>query len=111
MKKALIVLLLLVVAAVAYAQISRDITITISAGLTADVVSAYAWEFGYRPIINDGSGNEIPNPETRGQFALRMLGQQAEDSARNTYKNYIIHLGTQSAIEQAEIDALGITVQ
>lgn len=106
MKKLTLTVLALLFAGLLYAQVTKDITITVSAGIAGDVVDAYAWQFDYHAEI-DGE----PNPETKAQFALRMFTEQAQANIRSTYKSYITSKGAQEAAIAADTASLGITVQ
>jgi hypothetical protein len=110
MKKALVLGFFLLACAFVYGQVSKTITITIAAGISGDVIDAYAWQFQYSPtIVVDGE--EVPNPETKSQFALRMFTEQAQGNIRSVYKSYKTHQGATAAAAQADADSLGITVQ
>lgn len=87
------------------ADVTKEITITIAEAIAPDVIDAYAHEFSYAPTI-DGE----PNPETKGQFALRMFTDQAQANIRSTYKSYMTAQGAQAAQVQADVDSLNITV-
>jgi len=95
----------------AFAQIQKDITISINAVVAPDVVDAYAWQYNYQTEIRDGEGNLIPNPESKGQFALRILGEETQNTVRSIYISYMRHLGSEVAAAQANQDAFNITVQ
>ena len=95
----------------AIAQVTKDVTITISGGVAGDVVDAYAWQFDYQETVVDENDDIVPNPESKANFALRMFAEQAQANIRSTYKSYMTSQGAQEAQIQADIDSLGITVQ
>lgn len=39
------------------------------------VVAALVSYYGYQEVIIDAAGNQVPNPETKGQFAKRMVAE------------------------------------
>ena len=86
--------------------VTKTITIEIADVIASDVVDAYVHQFEYRTEI-DGS----PNPETEGQFAMRMFTEQAQANIRSTYKSYMTGIGAQAAMIQADEDSLNITVE
>ena len=95
----------------AYGQIQRDITISISGGITSDVVNAYAWAYNYQEQIGGSGEDSVPNPESKNAFALRLLAEETQNLVRSNYISYMRHLGSESAAAQANIDSTGITVQ
>lgn len=46
------------------------------------VLDAFAVRYGYQNDIPDGSGGTMPNPETRGQFAKRMVSDYIRQVVR-----------------------------
>ena len=50
-----------------------QITISINDNDVSRVLDAFETKFGYQSQVPDGDGNPIPNPESRVQFAKRML--------------------------------------
>lgn len=59
----------------------------------AEVTDALCQRYGYQATLPDGSGGTIPNPETRGQFAKRMVGEWVKSEV----KRYRRWLAEQSA--------------
>lgn len=55
------------------------IQITIPDAQLTRVVNAFTDSFFYAPTILDGQGVAIPNPETRNQFAKRMVAQWVKE--------------------------------
>ena len=45
-----------------------EITITIDDQVATRVVDAFTVSYGYQDTIDDGEGNQIPNPQTRNAF-------------------------------------------
>lgn len=111
MKKITLVLVFLLTTFLVHAQVTRDVTISVSAPIAGDVVDAYAWQFDYQTEVSDGAGGMIPNSESKNAFALRMFSEQAQANMRSTYKSYMTTQGAQAAQIQADADSLGIIVQ
>lgn len=120
--------LLLVVGGLMYAQVTKNVTISVSAGIAGDVVDAYAFVYNYQVNVPNPDycpqeefdlGNCTPldetewisNPESENQFALRMFEEQAQENIRQVYIAYMTQQGADAAAAQAAIDAAGITVQ
>lgn len=75
------------------------ITIDTPAGADGTrVLNALAGHFGYEPLISNGGGSQIPNPENKGAFVKRKIAEllkdmvvkyeasQAAEAARTTAK-------------------------
>jgi len=50
-----------------------QITITIPDEIAPRVIDGVAGQHGYQETVLDEEGNEIPNPETKAQFAKRVI--------------------------------------
>lgn len=59
-----------------------DVTFTLSAAHLTRLVDAVAFVDGYQPRLEGGA----PNPETKSQFAKRMIGLRLKDLVRG-YEN------------------------
>jgi hypothetical protein len=46
----------------------------------------YASYFGYSDTLEDGDGNTIPNPETKKEFANRMIEKHIRDIVKSVRK-------------------------
>lgn len=103
MKKLTLTLIALLVAGFVYAQVTKDVTITVEASIASDVIDAYAWQFDFENAKLEG--------ETKAQFAVRMFTEQAQANIRSTYKSYMTSKGAQEAAIAADSASLGITVQ
>lgn len=53
----------------------KNYSINIGSMLPTDFDNAIAASFGYQDTITDGSGAQIPNPETKAQYGKKMLVQ------------------------------------
>jgi hypothetical protein len=47
------------------------------------IQDAIAAAYGYQATIPDGNGGTIPNPESKAQFARRMIGVHIKSVVRN----------------------------
>lgn len=56
-----------------------DIVFSLSAAHLTRLIDAAAAVYGYEPRLEDGR----PNPETKAQFAKRMIAQRLKDLVRN----------------------------
>lgn len=72
------------------AQLTFQVKVTIPDELVADMRDTLAAGWGYLETVDDGNGNQIPNPETKIQFATAYIRQRATadtaDFIRNSYK-------------------------
>jgi hypothetical protein len=83
-----------------------DITITYPDGKAVDLRDTLAAAEGYLTDIPDGLGGTIPNSETKTQFVLRRIKEEAQTWIRGRYN-------TQKALEAQAVapkgDDLGLT--
>lgn len=59
-----------------------NFTISIPDDQRSRVLDAFSARYGYTSEVPDGNGGMIPNPETRGQFAKRMLSDYVKTVVR-----------------------------
>lgn len=82
-------------------------TLTVPDPIVQDVVDAFADAYGYQAEIDDGEGNQIPNPETDIQFAKRMI----REYVKNVYKGHqakLFEAGRQAVLDTADDDVAGV---
>lgn len=92
-------------------DINKDILIVVSADIKDDVIEAYAWQFNYRETVSNDDGQQIPNPESKVQFANRQFVESAQANIRSMYKSYMRYKGAEAAALEADVESLKITVQ
>jgi hypothetical protein len=82
-----------------------DFIITIPDPLVTDVIEAMCDRYGYQDIIHtldgDGSPTDIPNPQTKGQFAKESLRKVI----REAYITYKAKVDVQATMDTAKADA------
>ncbi len=74
-----------------------QISITIPNGSVARVVNGVCGFFNYQAILIDPLGEQTPNPETKNQFAQRMVVVNV--------KSWVKSFESQQAAEAARADA------
>lgn len=84
-------------------------TKTIPDELVPEVISAYCYNFNYQDFIPDNSGNLIPNPETKANFAKRMDRKFTIDIVKK-YRIDALEVQRQETESQADIDCENIDV-
>jgi hypothetical protein len=82
-----------------------DIKVTIPDAQKDRIIQAFCSQFGYQPFIDDF--HSIPNPETRPQFAKRMLAQVIKDTVRTWEANEAQRIAREASI--TDTDKLVIT--
>lgn len=59
-----------------------DITITIPDEVMQRVLDAFAGSYGYQATIDDGQGNQIPNPQSEAAFSKAQIRAYIKDVVR-----------------------------
>lgn len=57
-----------------------SITITIPNPVLTRVIDGVALGHGWKPLVDDGNGNQIPNPETKTDYAKRIIKEYVKKS-------------------------------
>lgn len=73
-----------------------NLTIQVPDAAVPRILDAFAAEYSYQDNVPDGSGGSIPNPETRQQFAVRMI----RDYLKNVTASHEGKLAQNDAINQ-----------
>jgi len=58
---------------------AADMCVTVPSGVAQEVVDAFANVYHYQDQIDDGTGNMMPNPQSKAQFAKAKLVQFVKD--------------------------------
>lgn len=84
------------------------ISITIADAQLTRVVNSFTDSFGYAPMVPDGltPPGSMPNPETRNQFAKRMVAQWVKQRV----SDHESLLAAETARATAATDAQGLTI-
>ena len=67
------------------------------------VIEALAGNYGYETNIKDAEGNTIPNPETKAQFAKRMMAQWVKQNISAWESNEAAQVARTAAIANVEL--------
>lgn len=70
---------------------------TIPNDKAAELRDAIAYEHGYTDTVDDGAGNQIPNPVSKTTYAQQIVDQKFDDWLRNTYRQYKHRLAQETA--------------
>lgn len=74
-----------------------NIQLTIPDAVSGRVVNAVAAMNNYQPVVPNGSGAMVANPETKAQFAKRMISEKIIQMV----KQYETQQAAQAAMAQA----------
>lgn len=90
-------------------------TVTIPNAILDDLIDAMALGTGWTETIIDDEGEEIPNPETKAQWAKRILREWIKRHYRKykgdeAVKDIAPETARQAAIDQAVQDTADLTV-
>jgi hypothetical protein len=64
------------------AQTALQVCVDAPAAQRNRVLTGYTNAHGYTPTVINGSGVEVPNPETRAQFAKRKLAETVRETVK-----------------------------
>jgi len=83
-----------------------QLPITIADDKLTEMRAAYAWKHNYQPRVPAPGGEWTDNPESRAQFALRMI----RESIRQTMREHHRFQGEATARQAADTYADGIAL-
>lgn len=106
MKKLIITLAIMAMASPAF---GASFTLTVPNNVVGDVVQAFCTLYGYQETITD-EGVEIPNPESKANFAKRMIRTYVKEVYK-AYKVQELEAQRQQIIRDAETAVGGVDVQ
>lgn len=82
---------------------ARDITISFDNSLTTRVLDAFAAVYNYQEFL-DPPFNQVSNPETKAQFAKRMLANHVKDVVRSHEANTAGETARKGAKDRADTE-------
>lgn len=85
------------------------VNVTIPDGLKGDSIDSLCAHYNRPEQVDDGNGNLVANPETKGQFALRMAEEHLTRWLRDHYISYKKETAADTAGATAETEAETIT--
>lgn len=85
--------------------------ITVPDELVPQLLEAFAQVFNRPETVIDEHGNEVPNPETKAQFAKRHIRRFIRDVWRVYKSNRAAEEAKKKALEQAETETKPIVVE
>lgn len=80
---------------------ARDIIITFDDALTPRILAAFAAIYGYQEYL-DPPTNQVPNTETKAQFAKRMLVVYVKDVVRSYESQIAAEVARKDAKDKAD---------
>ncbi len=73
------------------------LTVDIPAPIATDVLFHFTNGTGYQTTVRDVDGSQIPNPETRAQYAKRMLLEFVKRTAQQQRRNEVVRVASAAA--------------
>ena len=107
MKKILVFVLAILFLSNAY---GASFTITIPDNKVAEVIEAFAIMFGYPEIVEDVNGDDIPNPQSKAEFAKEKIREMIKETYLR-YKARQAEYIVDNAVGQAEEEIDVMTVE
>lgn len=86
------------------------ITITIPNPVLTRVIDGLALGHGWKPFIDDGNGNIIPNPESKTDYAKRIVKEYVKKSVIR-YEAGLAEKAAKIAAEADEAALSGVVVE
>ena len=83
-----------------------NLNVTVPDAQATDILNDFCVYQGYKSIIKDDQGNEIPNPQTKAQFAKAVIANFVKESIKSYRANASAEIARLAKI--TEVEAISI---
>lgn len=85
---------------------ATTLSISIPDAVAPRVIDGFTGQHGYQETVTDAEGNEVPNPQTKAQFAKQTIGEFVKNSVMAYEANQAVDTARTSAIDSVETDII-----